>query len=114
MPTIPTGAKKPTDRRAPAKPSVRQSPAARRKAEAEALDWFEGKLNGQTIRVCSPEEWRASAMEGARLGDIFLWGQEGAVHPDDVSALREANPRGREIGPFIQSAVDYFGAETGE
>lgn len=106
MATVPSTAKKPSDRK---RPTANQ----RRQAEESAQQFAPIELNGEVIRVAHPQTWRASSMASLNGGDIFGWGDKN-VHPDDRKAFRNADPTFGEVREFIEAANEYFGSDQGE
>lgn len=105
MATIPKNAKQPADRK---------TPAARRKSEAAAEQFYEATAGGVTFRVCHPDDWFLQARDALTNNDLRSWAREGGVHPDDLDAFLGARIRNKEMSDEMAAAFEYFGADEGE
>ncbi|MGZ4518956.1 MAG: hypothetical protein ACXVXP_02985 [Mycobacteriaceae bacterium] len=100
MPTVPKGAKTPTDRL---------------KAEAQASDdaEFTVDLNGTKIRVLHPLDWDKNATAALNRLDFPAFA-EGAIHPDDVAKFNATKATLRETMSALKDIEAKAGVVVGE
>ena len=100
MPTVPKGAKTPTDRL---------------KSEAQASDEaeFSVDLNGTRIRILHPLDWDKNAGAALNRLDFPAWA-EGAIHPDDVAKFNATKATLRETITAMKDIEAQAGVVVGE
>lgn len=99
MPSVPEGAKKPSDRL---------------KAEAEnAADETVTEFKGHKIRVLPFLDWERHAIQHVNVLNIDGWA-EAAIHPDDLKTFQGIKSTMGEALQFIKDAAAHAGADLGE
>ena len=100
MPTVPKGAKTPTDR-------------LKAEAQGSDADEFAVDLKGTKIRVLHPLDWDKNAAAALNSLNFPAWA-EGAVHPDDVAKFNNTKATLRETMEALKDIEAQAGVVVGE
>lgn len=91
--------------------------AQRAKAEATAVLQDDGSalvpLEGQTLTVIAPADWRSAELHALRVNDYEVWAA-GCLKPDSYALWQRVNPTLRQCEAFFQAWQARTGQDAGE
>lgn len=91
--------------------------AQRAKAEAKAILQDDGSalvpLQGETLTVIPPADWRSAEIHAVRVNDYEVWAA-GCLKPASYLVWRQINPTFRQCEEFFEAWQNRTGQDVGE